>query len=245
MGDLICFATFSYSLFSLLFVLWSLIELKILISLLLVVFKINDYRDIGGGSRVQEPTVKCRLLSLLQDSNTPFSSRVKWVANSVWHTTLWLLIKFAQERIYLIQKQPSCKKSVRPPRRPLWKKMWNPRWWPRNGCDGSLIAKILIMTIQVNLVLDLSETWRRQHKFAWIVIIKIFAINLPSQSFLSRHLGSHIFFHNGLLGGRTLFLQLSFFWIRFLLVEFLRYSNIKFKAIAKHVVDLTLWHKSV
>ena len=28
----------------------------------------------------------------------------------------------------------------------------NPRWQPRNGCDGRLMAKILITTIQVNLV---------------------------------------------------------------------------------------------
>ena len=51
----------------------------------------------------------------------------------------------------LIQKQPSCKKSMLPPRRPLWKKMWNPRRWPGNGCDGRLIAKILITTLQLNL----------------------------------------------------------------------------------------------
>jgi len=89
-----------------------------------------------------------------------------------------------------------------PPRRPLWKKMWNPRWWPRNGCDGRLIAKILIMTIQVNLVLFL---WRRQHRFTCIVIIESFAISLPSQPFLGCHLGFHIFFHNDLLGGHTLF----------------------------------------
>jgi len=63
--------------------------------------------------------------------------------------------------------------------------MRNPRWQPRNGCDGRLIAKILITTIQVNLVPNL----RRQHKFARIVIIKIFAINLLSQPFLGCHLG--------------------------------------------------------
>jgi len=37
----------------------------------------------------------------------------------------------------------------------------------RNGCDGRLIAKLLITTIQgiMNLVLNHSETWRRQHIF--------------------------------------------------------------------------------
>jgi len=37
-----------------------------------------------------------------------------------------------------------------------------------------------------------------------VVAIKIFAINLPSQPFLGCHLVFHIFFHNDLLGGRTL-----------------------------------------
>jgi len=93
--------------------------------------------------------------------------------------------------------------------------MWNLRWRPRNGWDGRLIAKILIMTIHVNLVLNPSETWRKQHKFTWIVVIKTFAINLPSQPFLGCHVGFHIFFHDGLFGGRTLLLQLGCFWIRF------------------------------
>jgi len=35
-----------------------------------------------------------------------------------------------------------------------------------------LKPKILIMTIQVNLVANPSETWRRQHKFTGIVIIE-------------------------------------------------------------------------
>ena len=38
-----------------------------------------------------------------------------------------------------------------------------------------------------------------------IHLIKIYAINLPSQPFLGCHLGFHIFFHNGLLGGRILY----------------------------------------
>jgi len=67
------------------------------------------------------------------------------------------------------------------------------------------MAKILITTIQVNLVPNPSETWRRQHKFTCIVVIKIFAISLPSQPFLDRHLGFHIFFHNGLFGAAHFF----------------------------------------
>ena len=53
--------------------------------------------------------------------------------------------------LYLIRNSPAVKKSVWPPRMPLWRKMWNPRWQPWNGCDGRLIAKIIMTTIQVNL----------------------------------------------------------------------------------------------
>jgi len=110
------------------------------------------------------------------------------------------------------QKHPSCKKkSVRPRRRPLWKKMWNLRWWPRNGCDGKLIAKILITTIQVNLMLNLI--WRRQHKFTWIVIIKIFAINLlyHHSRFLAATLDFTSFFTMAFLGVAHFFYSLAVF----------------------------------
>ena len=42
-------------------------------------------------------------------------------------------------------------------------------------------------------------------------LIKIFTINLPSQPFLGRHLEFHIFFHDSLFEGHTLFLQLGCF----------------------------------
>jgi len=51
--------------------------------------------------------------------------------------------------------------------------------------------------------------------FAWIVIIKIFAISIPSQPFLSHHLRFHIFFHNGLLWGCTLFYSWAVFGLDF------------------------------
>jgi len=99
------------------------------------------------------------------------------------------------------------------PKKAIVKKMGNQRWQPRNGCDGRLMAKFLITTIQVNFVPNPSEAWRRQH---WIVIIKNFAISLPSQPFLGRHLGFHIFFHNGLFGATHIFF---YSWIRLLWLE--------------------------
>ena len=88
--------------------------------------------------------------------------------------------------------------------------MWNLRWRSRNDCVGRLMTKILITTIQVNLVP--TPNGGGKHKFTWIVVIKTFANNLPSKPFLGCHLGFHIFFHPGLLGGCTLFfLQLGCF----------------------------------
>jgi len=79
------------------------------------------------------------------------------------------------------------------------------------ACDGRLIAKFLIATIQVNLVPNPCETWRRRHKFTWIVLIKNFTISLSSQPFLGRHLGFHILFHKDLFGATHIILQLGSF----------------------------------
>ena len=72
------------------------------------------------------------------------------------------------------------------------------------------MVKILITTIQVNFVPRPSGT-----KFTLIVVIKIFTINLPSQPFLGRNLGFHIFIHSHLFEGRTLFIQLGCFGLDF------------------------------
>jgi len=71
------------------------------------------------------------------------------------------------------------------------------------------IAKILIMTFQVNLVLNHSEIWRRQHKFTWIVIIKIFSSSIPPKPFLGLLFGFHMFFFVTAFYEATHFLQLA------------------------------------
>ena len=85
------------------------------------------------------------------------------------------------------------------PKKTAWKKFWNQRWWLRSGCDGRIMAKFLI-TIQVNLVPIPSKAWRSEHKFAWIVVIKNFAIILPSQPLLGHHLWFHNFFYDVFFG---------------------------------------------
>ena len=98
-----------------------------------------------------------------------------------------------QKEVKSNQKQLSCKKRCGPKKAMMKKDV---KWWrPRNGCDGRLMVKILITTIQVNFVPRPSGT-----KFTRIVVIKSFTINLPSQPFLGHHLGFRIFFHHGLFG---------------------------------------------
>ena len=79
--------------------------------------------------------------------------------------------------------------------------------------EVAVMVKFLITTIQANLVLIPSEAWRRQNKFAWIVVIKNFAIILSSQPLLGRHLEFHNFFMLSFLHGPHLFLQLGCFCV--------------------------------
>jgi len=111
-----------------------------------------------------------------------------------------------QKEVKSNPKQPRCKKSVWPQesycgekgvKSKVAAKKW--LWWYTNG-------KILIA---VNLVPNLSETKTRQHKFTWIVV---FRLAYHHSHFLAAdHLGFHIFVHNGLLRGQTLFLQMGCF----------------------------------
>jgi len=111
-------------------------------------------------------------------------------------------------------KQPNCKKSVWPPRRPLWKKDVKSKVAAKKWLDGRLIAKILIMTIQVNLCCLLHVSLGFDTKFTWIVVIKIFAISLPSNHFLAAYFDFTSFFTKAFLGA-THFFTVGLFWIRF------------------------------
>jgi len=68
--------------------------------------------------------------------------------------------------------------------------------------DGRLKTKNLVTIIQVNLVPNPSEMWRRQHKFA---------INLPSSHFLAAILDFASFFTTDC----TIFLQLDYIFDAF------------------------------
>jgi len=91
---------------------------------------------------------------------------------------------------------------VQPPRRALWEKDVKSKVAAKNGCDGRLIAKILI-TIQVDLVLNHSETWRGNTNSAELSLKFLLLAYHHSHSWPPPWI-LH-FFHNGLLGGCTLF----------------------------------------
>ena len=66
-----------------------------------------------------------------------------------------------QKEVISDQKQPSCKKGCG-----LQKSQSDTRCEIKSdGQEMAVIVKFLIMTIQVNLVLNPSETWSRQCKF--------------------------------------------------------------------------------
>ena len=73
------------------------------------------------------------------------------------------------------------------------------------------MAVMLLITIQVNLVLIPGM---RQHKLTWMVVIKIFAINLYHHShFLAAPFDFTTFFTLAILNRAALFLQLVCFWV--------------------------------
>jgi len=69
-----------------------------------------------------------------------------------------------QKEVKSNPKQPSCKKCVAP-KKAIVKKDVKSKVVAKKWLDGRLLGKFLIMKIQVNSVLNPSETWRRQHKF--------------------------------------------------------------------------------
>ena len=76
-----------------------------------------------------------------------------------------------------LKNSKAVKKSCSPTvygKKARMKKGMKCRWRPRN-------SKILITTNQVNSVPITSEAGMRQHKFTWVVVIKISATDLPSQ----------------------------------------------------------------
>jgi len=70
-----------------------------------------------------------------------------------------------QKEVKSNPKTAQLQKRCAAPKKAIVKKDVKSKVAAKNGSDGSSMAKILITTIQVNLVPSPSETWRRTHKF--------------------------------------------------------------------------------
>jgi len=81
------------------------------------------------------------------------------------------------------------------------------------------MAKSSITTIQMNLVPNPSKTWRRQHKFTLIVVIRFLPLAYYHSHFLAATLA---FFHLGPLGGHMLFSQVGCFGLDFITLNLLK-----------------------
>ena len=145
--------------------------------------------------------LKLKLFKLLSLKN-----KNTCMTNNNKHVNCQLLSMQLQKKWNIIQKVYSRQEFC-------CEKKWNPNYCSNQDlCDGRLKA---ITPIQVNLVLNCREMWKRQHKIAWIVIIKAFAFSLPSQWFLGLHWISYLFSQQHSWGLHT-FLQLGCFGLYYI-----------------------------
>ena len=85
----------------------------------------------------------------------------------------------------------------------------------RNGCNGVLITKILIITIQVNLCCLLHASLGFGTKFTWIIVIKFLLLIYHRSHFLATTWISLLFSQWPSWGLHSFFLQLAVFGLDF------------------------------
>jgi len=81
----------------------------------------------------------------------------------------------------------------------------------KNGCDGRLIAKILIMTIQADLAANRSETWRSNTNSAELSLLKFLLLAYHHSHFWLPPWISHLFSQWPSWGPQTFFTA-GLFW---------------------------------
>ena len=101
----------------------------------------------------------------------------------------------------LIQNSQAVKKCVAL-RKAMVKKDVNPRWRPRNGCDGRLMVKILIITIQVNFV-------KRHKNSPELSLLKFLPLTYHHSHFLAATLDFTSFFTIAFLRAAHFFYSLA------------------------------------
>jgi len=99
------------------------------------------------------------------------------------------------------------------PKKAIVKKDVKSKVAAKNGCDGRLIAKSLITTIQVNLVPNRSETGRGNTNSTKLALLKCLLLAYHHNHSWPPPWISHLF-SQWLSWGPHTFLQLGCFWIR-------------------------------
>jgi len=88
----------------------------------------------------------------------------------------------------------------------------------KNGCDGRLIAKILIMTIQVDLVPNRSETLRGNTNLVELSLLKFLLLVYHHSHSWPPPWISHLFFTMAFLGDTHFFYSWAVFGLNHIFV---------------------------
>jgi len=96
----------------------------------------------------------------------------------------------------------------------------------KNGCDGRLIAKILIATIQVNLVPNRSEIWRGNTNSAELVLLKFLLLAYHHSHSWPPLWISHLFFTMAFLGAAHFFCSWAVFGLDLNNGEISKHANL-------------------
>jgi len=95
------------------------------------------------------------------------------------------VIKLNYKKRWNLHKNSQAVKKVWPMQKmTAWKKLWNQRWQPRSGCDGGIMSKFLITTIQVNLVpIPIVKLGGGNTNFPGLLLLKILPLSYHHSHF--------------------------------------------------------------
>jgi len=111
------------------------------------------------------------------------------------------------------ESNPAVKKYATP-KNAVVKKDVKSKVAAKNGCDGRVKAKILITTIQVNLVLNRSETGKGNTNSPELSLLKFLPLAYHHSLFLAATLDFTSFFTTAFLRATHFLIVGLFFWIR-------------------------------
>ena len=163
----------------------------------------------------------------LCECSVPLSSSDKWTKfidipsvfiSSSYRTYTFLLLGVIEQSVLLFMLNNLHKNSQKVQamqKKTAWKKLQNQRWWPKSGCDGRIMEKFLITTIQANLCCLLQASLGIGTKFTWIVVIKILPLSYHHSHFWASTFDFTTFFMLSFFAWPTPFFTVWLFLCRF------------------------------